>query len=1370
MAKRLVETYTFDASAQTVTLNGHYELNQLLLITNVTDNIIIYNFTASSKGASLSYDSSSNVTTITLTYDTTAMSDDDVLQVYADKNEVQIEPAGPFKDPVDRIRVANPVSIIDTDFEYSLQPTKWETIQTQNEIPSVYQNSNEPAFTTNQIVSIASTTVQSTTSASATTYDSTLESLYYETSIVADGNPSDSYTAHTVALNTVSGSVTVVGSATAQGGTSSFSLPGGLQQNDVVVYFAAADGGVPFTPTGYTQIISDNSIVDSKVAYKVMGATPDTTISGLDSGADVAHSVVVFRGIDTADVLETSATLDTSNVPNSPSITTIENGCLILSLAAIDDDRFALDIVAPMNFTLVAVENSANPTAGTPPGNNQGGAALGFAYYVQPSAGSINPSGFGFLDSLQLTPNITLPFSVTVLGQTTTQVELNQDGVLFFNTAQGTTTGTLANANYVTGPHLKFFAQSMQLAKVGTFTRGTSPNREFIIKYEAQDATGDASARGNTDLTHTAFIEFNEGGNDIIVHYFKNRADGVNHLSSGTDIEVTWNPDQNTVSADFNTGYIVRDSYLLKLDTVTRQLVKITTTEEATPAFAVGQPITLKETKDSVFLDSSQIIVQVGTDVGAGITEFYLPLLAPDPYTEDQKTDYSIIYTGGFYYTAEIPYTKVESINASKQVRITFSTPPSLFLGSTIYVVDSTASVIDWIGSFRINKVISSTEFEYLALRDTNYSATATLSGANTKIYARNTGAAQHRYFDGGIQISPESYVPNAKIVRQTRPYFRYQSGKGIQYSSGVLFRPTYDIATIGVSSENYVETTNQFYKLTVETEQYHGFAQPGAHREGADITISGLTVSSGANNYNISTSVSAVPTPKIFEVNVGVGTLTEIPTDLNPGGLGKVIVDSWYDAKVRAGLFDDQNGLFLEYDGIDLYAVRRTSTQQIGGLVSVTANQTTVTGTNTKFKTQLSEGDRVVFKGTTYVVSDITSDTSLTISPDYKGPSITNQKFVKVSDVKVKRTSFNIDKLDGTGPSGYIFDASKMQMVYIDYSWYGAGKIRYGMRGLDGNVFYFHEFLNNNVNTEAYMRSGNLPGRFEINTDSSNGKIQADLSTSDTELQIAYDDSSMIPNKGTLIVNNEYMEYTKSSEDSVAGITTLSLDNRNVGFLGAGNTSASANDGWISYNQNCSPVLSHWGVSVLMDGGFDEDRSYLFTASTNGTDSVAAGAEVPLISIRLAPSVDYGIPSFFGVRNLINRSAITLRNLGVITDGQVQITLKINPQCEYYETESNWTGVGNGSISQYADHTQDASNFGITSGDLVAQFFTDEGSNRLTATYFDLDQIRDLGNSILGGPNVYPDGPDVLVVTARNLGQQSCNVATSIRFTESQG
>jgi hypothetical protein len=72
---------------------------------------------------------------------------------------------------------------------------------------------------------------------------------------------------------------------------------------------------------------------------------------------------------------------------------------------------------------------------------------------------------------------------------------------------------------------------------------------------------------------------------------------------------------------------------------------------------------------------------------------------------------------------------------------------------------------------------------------------------------------------------------------------------------------------------------------------------------------------------------------------------------------------------------------------------------------------------------------------------------------------------------------------MDGNGPSGFTLDLTKMQMFYIDYSWYGAGFVRWGLRGIDGTIFYVHSLLNNNTNSEAYMRSGNLPGRYESST-----------------------------------------------------------------------------------------------------------------------------------------------------------------------------------------------------------------------------------------------------------------------------------------------
>ena len=66
------------------------------------------------------------------------------------------------------------------------------------------------------------------------------------------------------------------------------------------------------------------------------------------------------------------------------------------------------------------------------------------------------------------------------------------------------------------------------------------------------------------------------------------------------------------------------------------------------------------------------------------------------------------------------------------------------------------------------------------------------------------------------------------------------------------------------------------------------------------------------------------------------------------------------------------------------------------------------------------------------------------------------------------------------------------------------------------------------------------------------------------------------------------------------------------------------------------------------MDGSFDKDKSYLFTAATASSVSVASGDTKALVSVRLAPSVDYGIPGFYGVRNLINRSALALDSIGL--------------------------------------------------------------------------------------------------------------------------
>lgn len=75
-------SYAFDKTAKTITFSGLQQsitLLNILLITNVTANTIIYNFADSTKGAV-----SFNNNILTLDYDTSAMTNTDVLQIFLD--------------------------------------------------------------------------------------------------------------------------------------------------------------------------------------------------------------------------------------------------------------------------------------------------------------------------------------------------------------------------------------------------------------------------------------------------------------------------------------------------------------------------------------------------------------------------------------------------------------------------------------------------------------------------------------------------------------------------------------------------------------------------------------------------------------------------------------------------------------------------------------------------------------------------------------------------------------------------------------------------------------------------------------------------------------------------------------------------------------------------------------------------------------------------------------------------------------------------------------------------------------------------------------------------------------------------------------
>jgi hypothetical protein len=187
------------------------------------------------------------------------------------------------------------------------------------------------------------------------------------------------------------------------------------------------------------------------------------------------------------------------------------------------------------------------------------------------------------------------------------------------------------------------------------------------------------------------------------------------------------------------------------------------------------------------------------------------------------------------------------------------------------------------------------------------------------------------------------------------------------------------------------------------------------------------------------------------------------------------------------------------------------------------------------------------------------------------------------------------------------------------------------------------------------------------------------------------------------------------------------------------------------------------------MDGRYDDDKSFLFTSGMPTAVSVGAGATNALLSLRLAPSVDSGLTGTLGQRDLINRMQLTLRSMGIISTGNCLISIVLNGRVGAAGT---FVPAGGSSLSQICLHTAGTT---ITGGETIFSYFVGPG-----VFSQELALVRDLGNSILGGGNtslapttvnnIYPDGPDIVTIVARNL---SVGIATSVNarlsWTEAQ-
>jgi hypothetical protein len=95
----------------------------------------------------------------------------------------------------------------------------------------------------------------------------------------------------------------------------------------------------------------------------------------------------------------------------------------------------------------------------------------------------------------------------------------------------------------------------------------------------------------------------------------------------------------------------------------------------------------------------------------------------------------------------------------------------------------------------------------------------------------------------------------------------------------------------------------------------------------------------------------------------------------------------------------------------------------------------------------------------------------------------------------KFAQSSWNGDKLDGTGASGITLDVSKAQIFWCDIEWLGVGSVRCGFV-INGQFIVCHTFHHANLLSKVYMTSATLPLRYELTSIGPAASMRAICST----------------------------------------------------------------------------------------------------------------------------------------------------------------------------------------------------------------------------------------------------------------------------------
>ena len=220
------------------------------------------------------------------------------------------------------------------------------------------------------------------------------------------------------------------------------------------------------------------------------------------------------------------------------------------------------------------------------------------------------------------------------------------------------------------------------------------------------------------------------------------------------------------------------------------------------------------------------------------------------------------------------------------------------------------------------------------------------------------------------------------------------------------------------------------------------------------------------------------------------------------------------------------------------------------------------------------------------------------------------------VVNTPVTQASWNIDPMNGSGPSGITLDLTKAQILFTDLEWLGVGTVRIGFV-INGNFYTCHKFHHANLIDSTYITTASLPARYEItNTSATIGTSTLKQICSTVISEGGYELRGLQQAVGTPITTPKTLTTAgtfypmvsirlKSTRlDGIIVATAASLigntaANFNWQIIAAGTTTGGS---WVSAGSNSSVEYNITGTSFA---GGRIIASGFFTATANTSVSI---------------------------------------------------------------------------------------------------------------------------------------------------------------------